>query len=63
MLSVLCIGRWAKILFSIEEGIIKNISYERRDYESVEEKSLSAMSLRAFSYVTKDGEKRILVLD
>ena len=31
--------RLAKIL--IQEGIIKNISYERRDYESVDEKCLS----------------------
>ena len=39
--SVLNIGRFAKILFSIKEGIIKKFSYERRDYESVDEKSLS----------------------
>ena len=32
-------SRSAKIL--ILEGIIKTISYERRDYESVDEKSLS----------------------
>ena len=31
----------AKILILIYEGIIKKISYERRDYESVDEKSLS----------------------
>ena len=31
----------AKILISILEGIIKKISYERRDYELVDEKSLS----------------------
>ena len=37
--------RSAKILILILEGIIKKISYERRDYESVDEKSLSkAMS-------------------
>ena len=31
-----------KILISIQEWIIKNISYERcRDYESVDEKNLS----------------------
>ena len=30
----------AKIL-TLKEGIIKKISYERRDYESVDEKSLS----------------------
>ena len=33
--------RLAKILILILEGIIKKISYERRDYESVDEKSLS----------------------
>ena len=33
--------RSAKILISISEGIIKKISYERRGYESVDEKSLS----------------------
>ena len=32
--------RSAKILIPILEGIIKKISYERRDYESVNEKSL-----------------------
>ena len=31
----------AKILILIQEGIIKKISYERRDYESADEKSLS----------------------
>ena len=33
--------RSAKISILILEGIIKKISYERHDYESVEEKSLS----------------------
>ena len=33
--------RSAKILILISEGIIKKISYERRAYESVDEKSLS----------------------
>ena len=33
--------RIAKILILQLEGIIKKISYERRDYESVDEKSLS----------------------
>ena len=33
--------RSAKILILILEGIIKKISYERRTYESVDEKSLS----------------------
>ena len=37
--------RLAKFSILILEGIIKKISYERRDYESVDEKSLSqAMS-------------------
>ena len=37
--------RIAKILILKLEGIIKKISYERRDYESVDENSLSeAMS-------------------
>ena len=37
--------RLAKILILIKEGIIKKNFYERRDYESVDEKSLSqAMS-------------------
>ena len=36
---------WQNFESKILEGIIKKISYERRDYESVEEKSLSqAMS-------------------
>ena len=37
--------RLAKLSILILEGIIKKFSYERRDYESVDEKSLSlAMS-------------------
>ena len=32
--------RLAKLSILILEGIIKKISYERRDYESVDEKSL-----------------------
>ena len=32
--------RSAKILILIQGGIIKKISYERRDYESVDEKSV-----------------------
>ena len=39
--TVLYMGRLAKIVTSIQEGIIKKISYERRAYESVDEKSLS----------------------
>ena len=33
--------RLAKLSILILEGIIKKITYERRDYESVDEKSLS----------------------
>ena len=33
--------RLAKLPILILEGIIKKISYERRDYESIDEKSLS----------------------
>ena len=33
--------RLAKLSILILEGIVKKISYERRDYESVDEKSLS----------------------
>ena len=41
--------RSAKKLFLILEGIIKNISYNRHDYESVDEKSLSwAMSWKNY---------------
>ena len=47
MLSLYCLA-WhtclAKILILIYEGIIKKISYERRDYGSVDDKSLLAMS-------------------
>ena len=46
MPSVLYIGRLAKILISIKEGIIKKKSYERRDYESVDEKNLFLAMLR-----------------
>ena len=47
--------RLATIFISISEGIIENISYERRDYESVEEKSLSF----AMSRKTTNKNKRI----
>ena len=33
--------RLAKLSISILEGTIRKISYERRDYESVDEKSIS----------------------
>ena len=39
--SVPNMTRSAEILILICEGIIKKISCERRDYESVDEKSLS----------------------
>ena len=38
--SVPYMARLAKILILILEGIIKNFSNERRDYESVDEKNL-----------------------
>ena len=44
-----------KLLFKLE-GIIKKISYERRDYESVDEKSLSKAMSR------KTTKKRIQAL-
>ena len=45
MPSILYIGQLAKILISATGGILKKISYERQEYESVDEKSLSwAMS-------------------
>ena len=45
--------RSAKILILILEGIIKKISHERRDYESVDENSLSKVMSR------KTTKKRI----
>ena len=41
MLFVLYVRRNAKILILNKEGIIEKISYERRAYEFVDEKSLS----------------------
>ena len=41
MLFVLYVRRSAKILILNKEGIIKKNSYERRAFESVDEKSLS----------------------
>ena len=41
MLFVSYVRRSAKILILNKEGIIENFSYERRAYESVDEKSLS----------------------
>ena len=41
MLFVIHVRRSAKILILNNEGIIEKISYERRAYESVDEKSLS----------------------
>ena len=38
--SVPNMAYWAKFLISIQEGIPEKISYERRDYESVDDKSL-----------------------
>ena len=45
--------RSAKILILNKEGIIEKISYERRAYESVDEKSLSQVMSR------KTTKKRI----
>ena len=44
-------GRSAKILILNKEGIIEKMSYQRRAYESVDEKSLSSggFTLTAFS--------------
>ena len=39
------------------EGIIKKISYERRDYESVEEKSLSQLCLEKLRKKKNSGTK------
>ena len=39
--NVLYIGRLDKISISIMEGILKKFSYERLDYESVDEKGIS----------------------
>ena len=39
--SVPYMTRLAKLLILIQEGMIKKISYEHSDYESVDEKSLS----------------------
>ena len=44
--------RSAKILILIQEGIIKKISYERRDYESVDENE------PILGYVSKNYEKK-----
>ena len=41
MLFVLYVRRSAKILILNKEWIIEKISYERRAYETVDEKSLS----------------------
>ena len=41
MFFVLYVRRSAEILILNTEGIIEKISYERRAYESVDEKSLS----------------------
>ena len=41
MLFVLYVRRSAKIMILNKEGIIEKKSYERRAYESVDEKSLS----------------------
>ena len=52
--------RIAKITILKSEGIIKIISYERRDYESVDEKSLSCVICQEKSDEKKNsGIKRV----
>ena len=46
MLFVLYVRRSDKILILNKEGIIEKISYERRAYESVDEKSRSLVMSR-----------------
>ena len=47
--------RLAKILILIKEGIIKKNSYDRRDCESIDEKSLSlAMSRKTTKKIIQD---------
>ena len=45
-----------KFLISILEGILREISYERRDYESVDEKSLSL----SYIYMSRETTKKII---
>ena len=52
--------RSAKILILILEGIIKKISYERRDYESVDEKSLSWARSRKTMKKKNSGNKGLI---
>ena len=54
MLFVLYVRRSAKILILNKEGIIEKISYERRAYESVDEKSL----IYILGYVPKNDKKK-----
>ena len=44
------------------EGIIKKISYERRDYESVDEKSLSKAMSRKTAEKKNSGTKGLKIL-
>ena len=55
--------RSAKILILIEEGIIKKISYKRRDYESVDEKSLSLAMSRKTMKKKNSGSKGLIKMD
>ena len=60
MPSVLNIGRLTKILFTFKKaGIFKEISYERRTYESVDEKSLSYAMSRKTTKKKKYGHKLV----
>ena len=56
MFFVLCVRCSAKILILNKEGIIEKTSYERRAYESVDEKSLSLVMSR------KTTKKKIMHL-
>ena len=42
------------------EGIIKQISYERRDYESVEEKSIPKLCLEKLQKIKKNSGTKVL---
>ena len=58
--SVLIIGRLAKILLLILGRDPQKISYERRDYESVDEKSLSWAMSRKNDEKKNTGTKMLL---
>ena len=53
-------ARIDKILILKLEGIIKKISYERRDYESVDKKSLSQLCLDKTTKKKKNSGTKVL---